>query len=81
MRRLIVEISDQDLNKLTPENLQDVKSVEILHFLRYDQQEVALIARIEFNEPDVRIEDVLRYAQVEAQLLDREKESESVLIL
>jgi len=75
MRRLIVEISDQDLDKLTPENLQDVKSVEILHFLRFDHQEVALIARGEFNKPDVRIEDVLRDVLIEAQLLDQEKES------
>ncbi len=75
MRKLIVEISDQDLNKLTPENLQNVKSAEILHFLRYDPQEVALIARVEFNKPDVRIEDVLRYAKIKAQLLDQEKES------
>jgi hypothetical protein len=72
MRRLIVEISDQDLDKLTPENLQDVKSVEILHFLRFDRQEVALIARVGFNKPDVRIEDVLRDVLIEAQLLERE---------
>jgi len=75
MRRLIVEISDQDLDKLTPENLQDVKSVEILHFLRFDHQEVALIARGAFNKPGVRIEDVLRDVLIEARLLDQEKES------
>jgi hypothetical protein len=75
MRRLIVEISGQDLNTLTPENLQDVKSAEILHFLRFDRQEVALIARVGFNKPNVRIEDVLRDDLIEAQLLEQEKES------
>jgi hypothetical protein len=46
--------------------------VEILHFLRFDRQEVALIARVGFNKPDVRIEGVLRDVLIEAQLLERE---------
>jgi hypothetical protein len=69
MRGLIVEISNHDLNKLVPENLQDVKSAEILHFLRFDHREVALIAKVEFNKPNVRIEDVLRDDLIAAQLL------------
>ena len=73
MRRLIVEISARDFNQLDPEDpdlLQNVKSMEVLHFLRSDPKEVAMILRVEFDKPDVRIEDVLHYAQIEAQLLD-----------
>ncbi len=75
MRRLIVEISGQDIGELIPENLQDVKSAETLHFLRFDRQEVALIARVEFNKPNVRIEDVLSDHLIEAQLLEQEEET------
>jgi len=77
MRRLIVEISVRDFNQLDPEDpdlLQDVKSMEVLHFLRSDHQEVALIARVEFNKPDVSIEDVFPDDVVEVQILEHEKE-------
>ena len=79
MRRLIVEVSRGHLSKLDPEKnpLQKIKSMEILHFLRFDPQEVALIARLEFNKPDIRIEDVFPNDLVETQLLEREKEKEN----
>ncbi len=76
MRRLIVKISDQDFNKLYPEDpLQKVRSMEVLHFLRSDSQEVAMILRVEFNEPDVSIEDLFRDHVIAAQILEHEKES------
>ena len=77
MRRLIVEISDKDFSKLDPEDpLQKVRSVEVLHFLKFDHQEVAMIVRVEFNEPNVSIEDILRHHLPEVQLLEQEKENE-----
>jgi len=51
--------------------------MEVLHFLRFDHEEVALIARVEFNKPDVSIEDIFRDGLIEAQLLEREKEKEN----
>jgi len=81
MRRLIVEISVRDFNQLNPEDpdlLRDIKSMEVLHFLRSDNQEIALIARVEFNKPDVSIENIFPddLGEVEVQLLEREKEKE-----
>jgi predicted DNA binding protein len=81
MRRLIVEISVQDFNQLDPERsdlLRDIKSMEVLHFLRSDYQEVSVIARVEFNKPDVSIEHLFRNdrVEVEVQLLEQEKEKE-----
>ena len=77
MRRLIVEVSSGRLSKLDPEKnpLQKIKSMEILHFLRFDHQEFAVIARVEFNKPDIRIEDVFPNDLVETQLLEHEKEN------
>jgi len=76
MRRLIVEFSSKAFSKLHPEMpLQKIRSMEVLHFLRFDHQEVDMIARVGFNKPNVRIEDILRDVLIEAQLLDQEKES------
>ena len=75
MRRLIVEISSRAFSKLDPENpLQKIRSIEVLHFLKVDRQEVALIAKVEFNKPDVSIKDILPNDLVETQLLEHEKE-------
>ena len=77
MRRLILEISVRDLNRLYPEDpIHDLKSMEILHVLRSDHQEGDFIARVEFNKRNVRIEDVLRDRLVEVQLLEHEKGKE-----
>jgi len=75
MRKLIVELSVQDFNKLIPEDpIHDVKSMEVLHFLRVDHQEVSLIARGEFNKPNVIIEELFGDDLAEVQLLEQEKE-------
>jgi len=77
MRRLIVEISGKDFSKLDPESsLQKVRSVEVLHFLKFDQHEVAMILRVEFNEPNVNMEEILRHHLAEVKLLEQEKENE-----
>ncbi|HXY87476.1 MAG TPA: helix-turn-helix domain-containing protein [Candidatus Acidoferrales bacterium] len=75
MRRLIVEISSRAFSKLFPEKpLQKITSAEVLHFLRFGQKDVAMILRVEFNQPNITIEDIFRDDLIEAQLLDREKE-------
>ena len=77
MRRLIVEISGKDFSKLVPETpLQKIRSMEAPHFLKLDQHEVAVILRVEFNEPNVSIEEILNDDLAEVQLLEREKENE-----
>jgi len=78
MRRLIVEISGKDFSKLVPETpLQKIRSMEALHFLKLDRQEVAVILRVEFNEPNVSIEEIFGEDLAEVQLLEREKENEN----
>ena len=69
-----MEISSKDFSKLDPEDsLQKVKSAEVLHFLKFDHQEVAVIVRGEFNKPDVRIEEIFRDRLIGVQLLEQEK--------
>jgi hypothetical protein len=76
-----MEISVRDFNQLNPEDpdlLRDIKSMEVLHFLRSDHQEIAVIARVEFNKPDVSIENIFpdELGEIEVQLLEQEKEKE-----
>jgi len=74
MRRLIVEISSRSFSKLLPEwPIHKIRSMEVLHFLRLDYEEAAMILRVEFNEPNVSIEDVFPSELVEAQLLEHER--------
>ena len=78
MRRLILEISNRTFSKLFPERpIQKIRSAEVLHFLKFDPQEVAMILRVKFNEPNVSIEDMFPDDLAEVQLLEREKEKES----
>ncbi|HXY88787.1 MAG TPA: helix-turn-helix domain-containing protein [Candidatus Acidoferrales bacterium] len=75
MRRLIVEFSSRTFGKLLPDwPIQKIRSMEVLHFLRLDYKEVAMILRVEFNEPNVSIENIFPNDLVEAQLLEHEKE-------
>ena len=68
MRRLIVEISGKDFSKLDSESsLQKIRSAEVLHFLKFDHQEVTMILRVEFNEPNVSIEEIFHDDLAEVQ--------------
>jgi predicted DNA binding protein len=74
MRRLIVEMPSKGLSKLIPESsFKKVKSGEVLHFLRFDYHEVDMILRVEYNEPNVNIEDLFGEYLIEAKLLEQEK--------
>ena len=78
MRRLIVEISSRAFSKLLPERpIQKIRSMEVLHFLKFDYKEVAMIVRVEFNEPNVSIEDIFGDDLAEVQILEHEKGKES----
>jgi len=69
----MMEISLREFNKIPPENpLRLVKSIEILHFLRFDRREVAIILRAEFKKPNISIEDVLHEDLIEVRLLQQE---------
>jgi len=77
MRRLIVEVSSKAFWKLFPERpIQKIRSMEVLHFLRLDYKEAAMILRVEFSEPNVSIEEVFPGDLAEVQLLEREKGKE-----
>jgi len=74
MRRLVIEVSQKEYNKFeAEEGFEKVKTLEILHFLRYDQEEVAFICRIEFSDASASIGEVFQAEGTKIQLLDQEK--------
>jgi len=75
MRRLILEFSgDENIQIIREAQLQYVKSLEILHFLRHDKDKFAAIGRIEFEDPSSSVEDSLTGINLfKTQLLEQEK--------
>src|SRR5208283_4012008 len=79
MRRLIIEVSQKEYSKFeAEEGFEKVKTLEILHFLRYDREEVVFICRIEFKDASAKIEDVFQGKDTKIQLLDQEKEGAQI---
>ena len=76
MRRLVLEFQNKDLQRLPDAApLMKVKSLEILHFIRQDQQELSGICKIELKSPHSSIQDFIgRSKTLEMQVLEREKE-------
>jgi hypothetical protein len=79
MRRLVIEVSEKELAKIEIKlpNFKEIKSLELLYFLRQDQQEFAAISEIEFKDPVYpasKVEELLEGGfLVEAQVLEKSK--------
>jgi len=73
MRRLVIEGSVADMMAVFPApELHDVKSFEILHFLKQEPTEISFIARVEFCDQSINEHEFFAGFQ-EAQLLEQEK--------
>ncbi len=84
MRRLILEVSEKELFKAGIElpPLKEIKSLELLYFLRQDPQELAAISRVEFKDSNVKAEDLLkRGILTDAQVIEREKNGAYILFV
>lgn len=59
MRRLILEVSEKELSKVGIElpPFRKIKSLELLYFLRQDQEEFAAISQVEFKDSNSKVED------------------------
>lgn len=78
MRRLILEVSEKELAKIGIEmpEFDKIKSLEILYFLRQDQEEFTAIAQVEFKDPATDVEELRRNNYlVEVQTLEKLKDS------
>jgi DNA-binding CsgD family transcriptional regulator len=74
MRRLTIEMDLGELMKFEENPIsQKLKSLEILQFLKETPEEFAAIFRIEFDDEDARVEDLIDDDIIELQELDREQ--------
>ncbi len=75
MRRLVVEIPLKDFANFHQgdSHFQSIKTAEVLYFLRQDQEEFAIIFRIQLKNSDFNVEDIIRELhgkEIEMQLLE-----------
>jgi hypothetical protein len=76
MRRLILEVPEKELAKVGIEVsvFQKIKSLELLYFLRQDQEEFAAIAHLEFKDPTTKVGALLDSGfLVESQVLEQKQ--------
>ena len=85
MRRLILEISEKELAKLGigAAIFEQIKSLELLHFLKQDQTEFAAIWRVDFKDPKAKVKNTMMVDGflTEAQVLDQEKDGAYTVFL
>jgi predicted DNA binding protein len=74
MRRLIVECPTGELSRVigTP-TIQKIELLEVISFLRFTQDEVALICRIKFNDQAANVKEIFNGERFESQLLEEEE--------
>jgi len=77
MRRLILEVSEKELSKIGIQMpvFDKIKSLELLYFLRQDQEEFAAISHVEFKDPATKVDELRSNGfLVEAQVLEQQKD-------
>jgi len=84
MRRILVELYGPELRRRVEASfsLRRLESFEVLHLLRHDGRESAMICRISPKDPRMRVEDCFRDDPVttEIQVLQRGKQSSIALV-
>lgn len=84
MRRIILEVSERELVKADIElpPLRKIKSLELLYFLRQDEDEIAAISRLEFSDPNYKPQDLLMEGfVVDVQVIEKEKNGAYILFM
>ncbi len=82
MRRLILEVSEKELFKAGIElpPVKKIKSLELLYFLRQDDKELAAISRVEFHDPEIKVEEFTKSGLLDdAQVIEKEKNGTYIL--
>jgi len=70
MRRLILSLSLEDVGGIGRSVSQNIESLEVLHFLRQDLKEIALICRVTLKDTALKADPFLGEVD-QAQLLER----------
>ena len=72
MRRLILELDVDTVAEMKKSpSLRTIESMQVLTFLRSSPEEVALICRVKFKDPETKVADVLGDSFTEIQVLEK----------
>jgi predicted DNA binding protein len=74
---MVLELSESEIQKLPNSPINVVKSNEFLRILRFDNNEFAAVIRLEFRDPNFKIEELLSYTglvNAKVELLEQDKE-------
>ena len=84
MRQLILEVPEKELSKIGIElpPFKQIKSLELLYFLRQDHEEFAAISQVEFKDSNSKVEDLLDGGFLsDAQFLERQKNGAYIIFV
>lgn len=84
MRRLTLEVSEKELAKAGIElpPFRNVKSLELLYFLKQDQHEFAAISEVDFKDSNTKIEELLFGGFIaDVQVLERQKNGAYIVFI
>jgi predicted DNA binding protein len=84
MRRLILEVSEEELLKVGIEipPFKNIKSLELLYFVRQDFKEFAAMAQVEFINPEAKMDELFEGGYiVDAQVLERQKNGAYIIFI
>jgi len=85
MRRLILEFDkDEEMYENSRAQLQNVRTLEQLQVLRQDREEIAIICRVELEEPVSNIEEYIKLLNdnvFEVKILEKEKTGAYVVFI
>lgn len=84
MRRLILEFSEEELLKVGIEvpKFENIRTLELLYFVRQDYREFAAISQVEFKDPNTKIDELLEGGYlIDVQILERQKNGSYIIFV
>ncbi len=83
MRKMVLELSRDSICEIIGERpFQNIRSMELIYFLRHDKEEMAGIFRVEFEKYAPTADDLLLNRDIlEAQILEREKDGKCIVFV
>jgi len=83
MRKLVLELPRDEISKIWvgEQPFQNIKLIELIHFLRQDKEETSGIFRIESKNSVFSVNDLLKDGITEAQILEQEKNGAYIVFI
>lgn len=82
MQRLVIEVDVLEFSKIAADDtINKIKSLEVLHFIRQDRDEITIIGSVEFKDSSTKLDKIFTEKDSELQVLDHSKEGKYLILL